>query len=114
MSRASKALDDQLLTWRERPLGSFTYVYIDARYKKVRHNGVVIDCAVLLAIGISLSGHREVLGVSVKLSEQEVHWRDFLNSLKDRGLHGVKLFISDAHEGLKAARKAIFPTVPWQ
>ena len=114
VSRASKALDEQLQAWRERPLGQFPYVYMDARYEKVRHNGVVIDCAVLLAIGISQSGHREVLGVSVKLSEQEVHWRDFISSLKDRGLHGVKLFISDAHQGLKAARKAIFPSVPWQ
>jgi putative transposase len=87
---------------------------MDARYEKVRHNGVIIDCAVLLAIGISQSGHREVLGVSVKLSEQEVHWPDFISSLKDRGLHGVKLFVSDAHQGLKAARKAIFPSVPWQ
>ena len=114
VSRASKSLDDQLQTWRDRPLKQFPYVYMDARYEKVRHNGVVIDCAVLLAIGISPSGHREVLGVSVKLSEQEVHWRDFISSLKDRGLHGVKLFISDAHGGLKAARRAIFPTVPWQ
>ncbi len=114
VSRASKTLDNQLEAWRDRPLGQFPYIYMDARYEKVRHNGVVIDCAVLLAIGVSLSGHREVLGVSVKLSEQEVHWRDFMSSLKDRGLHGVKLFISDAHGGLKAARKAIFPTVPWQ
>ncbi len=114
VSRASKTLDDQLEAWRDRPLGQFPYVYMDARYEKVRHNGVVIDCAVLLAIGVSPSGHREVLGVSVKLSEQEVHWRDLMSSLKDRGLHGVKLFISDAHGGLKAARTAIFPTVPWQ
>ena len=114
VSRASKALDEQLQAWRGRPLGQFPYVYMDARYEKVRHNGVIIDCAVLLAIGISHSGHREVLGVSVKLSEQEVHWRDFIGVLKDRGLHGVKLFISDAHKGLKAARKAIFPSVPWQ
>ncbi len=114
VSRASKTLDDQLQAWRERSLGKFPYVYMDARYEKVRHNGVIINCAVLLAIGINPSGHREVLGVSVKLSEQEVHWRDFISSLKDRGLYGVKLFISDAHEGLKAARKAIFPTVPWQ
>jgi len=114
VSRASKSLDDQLQSWRDRPLGQYSYVYMDARYEKIRHNGVVVDCAVLLAIGISPSGHREVLGVSVKLSEQEVHWRDFISSLKDRGLHGVKLFISDAHGGLKAARKAVFPTVPWQ
>jgi transposase-like protein len=114
VSRASKSLENQLQNLRDRPLEQFPYVYMDARYEKVRHNGVVIDCAVLLAIGISPSGHREVLGVSVKISEQEVHWRDFISSLKDRGLHGVKLFISDAHGGLKAARRAIFPTVPWQ
>ena len=114
VSRASKILDEQLHAWRERPLGLFPYVYLDARYEKVRHGGVVVSCAVLLAIGVNGSGRREVLGSSVKLSEHEVHWRDFLGSLKDRGLYGVKLFISDAHEGLKAARQSIFPTVPWQ
>ena len=114
VSRASKILDEQLHAWRERPLGLFPYVYLDARYEKVRHGGVVVSCAVLLAIGVNGSGRREVLGSSVKLSEHEVHWRDFLGSLKDRGLYGVKLFISDAHEGLKAARQTIFPTVPWQ
>ncbi len=114
VSRASQALDDHLGQWRARPLGAFPYVYLDARYEKVRQGGVVVSSAVLVAIGVSTSGHREVLGVSVKLSENEVHWRDFLGILKDRGLHGVKLFISDAHEGLKAARNTIFPTVPWQ
>lgn len=114
VSRASKLLDEQLQAWRDRPLGSFPYVYLDARYEKVRHGGVVVSCAVLLAIGINASGRREVLGTSVKLSEHEVHWRDFLSSLKDRGLCGVRLFISDAHEGLKAGRQALFPTVPWQ
>ena len=114
VSRASLALDEQLQAWRNRPLGAFPYVYLDARYEKVRTGGVVVSSAVLLAIGVSETGRREVLGVSVKLSENEVHWRDFLGSLKDRGLYGVRLFISDAHEGLKAARDAVFPTVPWQ
>ncbi len=114
VSRASVTLDEQLKQWRDRRLEAFPYVYLDARYEKVRHGGVVVSSAVLVAIGISNTGHREVLGVSVKLSENEVHWRDFLSSLKDRGLHGVRLFISDAHEGLKAARRAVFPTVPWQ
>jgi putative transposase len=76
--------------------------------------GVVVSSAVLIAVGVDTEGKREVLGVSVKLSEHEVHWREFLGKLKDRGLHGIKLFISDAHEGLKAVRNAIFPTVPWQ
>ena len=114
VSRAAQALDEQLQAWRERPLGAYAYVYLDARYEKVRHGGLVVDVAVLLAAGVRPDGHREVLGCSVSLSEQEVHWREFLRSLKDRGLHGIQLFISDAHEGLKAARKAIFPSVPWQ
>lgn len=114
VSRASKDLDEQLDLWRKRPLGAYPYVYLDARYENVRTGGVVTNCAALIAIGVSITGHRQVIGVSVALSEAEVHWRNFISSLKDRGLHGVKLFISDAHEGLKAARTAVFPTVPWQ
>ena len=114
VSRAAQTLDEQLTAWRERPLGAYPYVFLDARYEKVRHGGLVIDVAVLLAAGVRRDGRREVLGCSVALSEQEVHWRDFLGALQNRGLHGIQLFISDAHEGLKAARKAIFPAVPWQ
>jgi transposase-like protein len=114
VSRAAKDLDGVLEQWRNRPLGAYTYVYLDARYEKVRHNGSVISMAVLVAIGVSTTGHRQILGTSVSLSEQEVHWREFLRHLQQRGLHGVKLFISDAHEGLKAARTAVFPSVPWQ
>lgn len=114
VSRASKLLDEQLSAWRERPLGAYPYVYLDARYEKVRYGGVVKSCAVLIAVGVDTEGYRQVLGTSVKLSEHEVHWRDFLTELKDRGLYGIQLFISDAHEGLKAARDAVFPTVPWQ
>lgn len=114
VSRATAMLDEQLITWRERPLGSFPYVVLDARYEKVRHGGRVIDCAVLVALGVDMAGKRQVLGCSVSLSEQEQHWRAFLSGLKDRGLHGIEFFVSDAHEGLKAARKAVFPSVPWQ
>jgi len=114
VSRASAELDTQLSSWRSRELESFPYVYLDARYEKVRHGGSVVSVAVLIAVGVSLTGHREILGVSVELSEHEVHWRRFLSGLKDRGLHGIRLFTSDAHEGLKAARNAVFPTVPWQ
>ena len=74
----------------------------------------MIDQALLIAVGINLWGKRELLGLSVSLSEAETHWRDFLESLKGRGLHGVELIISDDHAGLKAARKAVFPGVPWQ
>ncbi|PIE58643.1 MAG: hypothetical protein CSA33_01700 [Desulfobulbus propionicus] len=68
----------------------------------------------MIAVGVDTNGYRQVLGTSVKLSENEVHWGDFLAELKDRGLYGVHLFISDAHKGLKAPRAAIFPTVLWQ
>ncbi len=72
------------------------------------------DAAVLIASGVDAQGRRAVLGVSVALSEQEVHWRTFLQSLLERGLRGVELIISDAHGGLQAARLAVFGGVPWQ
>ena len=114
VSRAAKALDEELGAWRDRPLGNTPYVFLDAQYQKVRHAGRVIDCALLIALGVTSSGQRQVLGCSVALSEHEVHWREFLTGLQRRGLTGVKLFISDSHEGLKAARAAVFPSVPWQ
>ena len=80
----------------------------------MRQAGRVVDCAVLVAIGITATGRRRVLGVSVALSEAEVHWRAFLDSLIQRGLRGVLFLVSDDHAGLKAARKAMFPGVPWQ
>ena len=114
VSRTAKLLDDELEAWRNRPIEEIEYLIVDARYEKVRVSGSVRDCAVLIAIGIQPSGHRSVLGVSVSLSEAEVHWRKFLSSLKKRGIHGVKLIVSDAHEGIKAARQATFAGVPWQ
>jgi putative transposase len=114
VSRAAALLDDELDKWRNRELGQVEYLILDARYEKVRVDGTVRDCAVLIAIGILPSGHRSVLGVSVSLSEAEVHWRDFLQSLCQRGMQGVKFIVSDDHAGLKAARKAILPAVPWQ
>jgi len=114
VSRAAALLDDELEAWRTRPLGRTPYLILDARYEKVRHGGSVIDCAVLVAVGITPDGKRTVLGVSVSLSEAEVHWREFLASLIERGLHGVELVTSDAHEGLAAARKACFAGIPWQ
>lgn len=114
VSRATKQLDEILQQWRERPLGEIRYLFLDARYEKVRESGQIRDAAVLIATGISPGGERQVLGVSVSLSEHQVHWRDFLQSLKDRGLRGVKLIISDAHEGLGAARRGVFGSIPWQ
>jgi putative transposase len=114
VSRAAAELDAVLDAWRTRPLGTYRYVYLDARYEKVRQDGQVRDAAVLIASGVDASGKRAVLGVSVALSEQEVHWRTFLESLVVRGLRGVELIISDAHAGLQAARKAVFGGTPWQ
>jgi transposase-like protein len=114
VSRAAAELDSVLESWRNRPLGCFAYVYLDARYESVRQNGKVEDAAVLLAIGVDEQGKRQVLGVSVAISEHEVHWRAFLTSLQQRGLCGVRLIISDDHSGLKAARRAVLGGVPWQ
>jgi putative transposase len=114
VSRAAAVLDEELRKWRDRPLGETPYLILDARYEKVRHGGQVVSCAVLVAIGIDPEGKRSVLGVSVSLSEAEVHWRDFLASLQARGLHGVKLVVSDAHAGLKPALEARLTGVPWQ
>lgn len=88
VSRATAQLDAVLQEWRERPLGEITYLYFDTRYEKVRENGQIRDAAVLVATGISPWGERQVLGVSVSLSEYETHWKAFLQALKDRGLYG--------------------------
>jgi transposase-like protein len=114
VSRAAELLDEELEAWRTRPVGEVPYLVLDARYEKVRHGGQVRDCAVLLAVGVRDDGKRSILGVSVSLSEAEVHWRAFLSSLMARGMHGTCLVVSDDHEGLKAARKATLPSVPWQ
>ena len=114
VSRATQLLDEELTAWRQRDLGVVPYLVLDARYEKVRHGGSVVSCAVLIAVAITPDGHRSLLGVSVSLSEAEVHWRDFIASLQDRGMQGVLLTISDNHAGLKAAREARLPGVPWQ
>jgi len=114
VSRASQLLDEELEAWRNRALGETPYLVVDARYEKVREGGQVIDCALLTAIGVLPDGRRSVLGTSVSLSEAEVHWRGFFESLVARGMHGVKLVVSDDHSGLGAARKAVLPAVPWQ
>lgn len=114
VSECAKLLDAELQKWRDRALGAFPYLVLDARYEKVRQNGQVLDCAVLMALGVGANGKRTILGVSAALSEAEVHWRTFLQSLIQRGLHGVQFLVSDDHVGLKAARTAIFSGVPWQ
>ncbi len=114
VSRAAQQLDEELEAWRNRPLGEVVYLYLDARYEKVRQAGSVQDAAILMASGVKRDGKRTILGVSVSLSEAEAHWRVFLEGLVKRGLHGVQLIISDDHAGMEAARKAVFTGIPWQ
>ncbi|MBB4268315.1 IS256 family transposase, partial [Roseospira visakhapatnamensis] len=114
VSRAAALLDDELEAWRTRRLDPVTYLILDARYEKVRDGGIVRDAAILSAIGVAPDGRRRLLGVSAALSEAEVHWRDFLNDLVDRGLRGVDFIVSDDHAGLRAARRAVLPGATWQ
>jgi putative transposase len=114
VSRVAQVLDAELAMWRERPLGEIPYLLLDARYENVRVGGVVVSCALLVAVGITRAGRRTILGVSVSLSEAEVHWREFLASLQDRGLHGVRLVVSDDHAGLRAALRSRLVGVKWQ
>jgi transposase-like protein len=114
VSACAKLLDAELQKWRDRPLDAYPYLVFDARYEKVRHDGQLRDCAVLVALGITPAGQRVILGVSVALSEAEVHWRTFFQSLVQRGRCGVEFIVSDDHPGMAAARKAVFGAVPWQ
>ncbi len=114
VSRAAAQLDGVLDAWRMRPLGVYPYLYLDARYEKVRQDGHVRSAAVLIARGVDTLGKRQLLGISVALSEHEVQWRTLLHSLVARGLSGVRLVVSDDHAGLRAARVAVLGGVPWQ
>jgi putative transposase len=114
ISRAAAEMDSELEKWRERPLGEYPHLFLDAYYERVREDGQVRHLAVLVAVAVTPTGKREILGVSVSLSEHEVHWRAFLESLKERGLGGVQLNTSDDHAGLRAARLAVFGVIPWQ
>jgi len=114
VSRAAVLLDETLEAWRNRSLGEFVYLLLDARYEKVRQDGQIRDAALLIAKGVDRKGQRHILGVSISLGEHEIHWRTFLQSLVQRGLQGVQLITSDDHPGLKAARIAVFGGVPWQ
>lgn len=114
VSRFAEVLDGEVKKFKERALGSYSYLYLDAQYEKVRHEGNVRSLAVLKAVGVTDEGMREVLSVSCSLSEAEVHWRAFLEDLLKRGMHGIKLVISDDHSGLRSALRSVFPSVPWQ
>jgi putative transposase len=114
VSRLCKTLDEQVTIFRERPLeGSYPYLWLDAKAERVREPGEVRSKALVVAYGVHESGRREVLGIDVGESESGAFWREFLRSLVARGLAGVKLCISDAHEGLKAAIAQVM-ACPWQ
>jgi len=115
VSKLTATLDAEFKRWRERPLPDISRLFVDATYYKVRIDGNVRDCATLIAIGIRRdNGKRIILGVSCALSEAEVHWRNFLTSLKERGIGIPESVTSDAHEGLRAALRATFNSSPWQ
>jgi len=114
VSKATAELDPLLEAWRNRPLGEIRYLFLDARYEKVRMDGQVVDIAVLIAQAVELDGKRRVLGVALGLGEAETFWRAFLQSLIQRGLRGVRLITSDDHAGLRQALRAMFGGVPWQ
>ena len=118
VSRICAGLDERVDAFRNRALGhvEFPYVYLDATYINVRDDdlGQVVSRAVVIATGITAEGKREVLGIDIGDSEDETFWTKFLRSLKKRGLGGVRLVISDAKEGLKAAIRKCFQGATWQ
>jgi putative transposase len=104
VSRLCGEIDERVNTFLNRPLeGEWPYLWLDATYVKVRRAGRIVSVAVIIAVGVNDDGRREILGMTVGASEAETFWTEFLRSLARRGLRGVKLAISDAHEGLKAA-----------
>jgi len=114
VSRLCEDIDTRTKTFLERPIeGSWPYLWIDATYVKVREGGRIVSVAVIIAVAVNTDGRREVLGMAVGASEAEPFWTQFLRSLMNRGLRGVKLVISDAHEGLKAAAKKVLRAT-WQ
>jgi putative transposase len=114
VSRLCGEIDDKIKTFLNRPLeGDWPYVWLDATYLKVRHDGRIVSVAVIIAVGVNSAGRREVLGLAIGASEAEAFWTDFLRKLARRGLRGVKLVISDAHEGIKAAVSKVL-NATWQ
>ncbi len=114
VSRAMRELDEELENWRNRPIGAVKVLFADATYHKARVNGVVVSTATFIVTGVLEDGHRAILAVDSDVSENEVHWRRILTRLVERGMHGVRLVVSDSHDGLRAAREAALPGVPWQ
>jgi transposase-like protein len=114
VSRLCQEIDERVKAFLDRPIeGDWPYIWIDATYLKVRQAGRIVSVAVTIAVGVNNDGRREVLGMAIGPSEAETFWTDFLRSLARRGLRGVKLVISDAHEGIKASVSRVF-NATWQ
>ena len=114
VSRLCGEIDEKVATFLNRPLeGDWPYVWLDATYVKARRDGRIVSVAVIIAVGVNGDGRREVLGMATGASEAETFWTDFLRTLARRGLRGVKLVVSDAHEGLKAAVARVL-NASWQ
>jgi transposase-like protein len=114
VSRLCSGLDEQVRLFRERPLeGAYPYLWLDAKVERVREPGGVRSKALVVAYGVHETGRREIIGIDVGEAETEVFWREFLRSLRARGLAGVQLCVSDAHEGLKSAIAKVLGC-PWQ
>jgi transposase-like protein len=115
ISAINKGMDEALARFAGRPLDEvYPYLILDARYEKVREDGVIRSQAVLIAIGINWEGQRQVLAVELANRESATSWKDFLVALKQRGLHGVEFVVSDNHAGLKRAIGEILPEAAWQ
>ena len=109
VSRLCEDIDERVQAFLSRPIeGSWPYLWIDATYLKSRKGGRIASVAVIVAVGVNTDGRREVLGVATGASEAEVFWTEFLRSLADRGLRGVRLVIADDHKGLRAAARRVF------
>jgi transposase-like protein len=114
VSRLCEEIDDKVKAFLDRPIeGDWPYLWVDATYVKVRQAGRIVSVAVIVAVGVNTDGRREVLGMDIGPSEAETFWTAFLRKLARRGLRGVKLVVSDAHEGLKAAVAKVL-TATWQ
>ena len=114
VSRLCEEIDGRVQTFLNRPLeGEWPYIWVDATYLKVRQNGRIVSVAVIIAVGVNNDGRREVLGMDIGVSEAAHFWTEFLRKLARRGLRGVKLVISDAHEGIKAAVSRVL-SATWQ
>lgn len=114
VSRLCEEIDDKVKAFLDRPIeGEWPYLWIDATYLKVRRGGRIVSVAVIIAVGVNTDSRREVLGMEIGTSEAEAIWTEFRRKLTRRGLRGVKLAVSDAHEGIKAAVSKVL-SATWQ